>query len=178
VLLGTSGSGKSTVLRLIAGLIAPDSGTVVLHGRDVTKLPPQKRGTGFVFQNYSIFRHMSVAENVEFGLKIRRIPPQERARNGATPGLVGLAGFDNRYAASFPEAAAACRPGSRARLRAECAAAGRAIRSARFQNPDSMRRSLKEIQRRLKVTTILVTHDQEEAFELADRIGSSSVAAA
>src|SRR5690554_3221092 len=78
VLLGASGSGKSTVLRLIAGLLQPDSGRIELHGRDVSALPPQQRGVGFVFQNYSIFRHMNVAENVEFGLKIRKLPVAER----------------------------------------------------------------------------------------------------
>lgn len=69
VLLGASGSGKSTVLRLIAGLIQPDAGRIVVHGRDVTAVPPQQRNMGFVFQNYSIFRHMTVAQNIEFGLK-------------------------------------------------------------------------------------------------------------
>ena len=173
VLLGTSGSGKSTVLRLIAGLIAPDSGTVVLHGRDVTKLPPQQRGTGFVFQNYSIFRHMNVAENVEFGLKIRKILPQERARKREQLlDLVGLAGFDQRYAGQL----------SGGQLQRVALARALAyepnvlLLDEPFGALDSkirtyLRRSLKEIQRRLKVTTILVTHDQEEAFELADRIG-------
>ena len=80
VLLGTSGSGKSTILRLIAGLAQPDRGRVLLHGRDVTRLPPQERGTGFVFQNYSIFRHMSVAKNIEFGLKIRKTTAAERVQ--------------------------------------------------------------------------------------------------
>src|SRR5215210_7684243 len=74
VLLGSSGSGKSTILRMIAGLTEPSSGKILLHGRDVTYLTPQERGTGFVFQNYSIFRHMSVADNIEFGLRIRKIP--------------------------------------------------------------------------------------------------------
>ncbi len=73
VLLGSSGSGKSTILRLIAGLTEPTSGRILLGGRDVTHLTPQERGTGFVFQNYSIFRHMSVAKNIEFGLKIRKV---------------------------------------------------------------------------------------------------------
>src|SRR5438067_12918678 len=80
VLLGSSGSGKSTILRMIAGLANPTSGRILLHGRDVTALTPQDRGTGFVFQNYSIFRHMSVAENIEFGLKIRKVAKDERAR--------------------------------------------------------------------------------------------------
>src|SRR5713101_7249420 len=80
VLLGASGSGKSTILRIIAGLTQPSAGRVVLHGRDVSALQPQKRGTGFVFQNYSIFRHMSVGQNIEFGLKIRKVPAAERAQ--------------------------------------------------------------------------------------------------
>lgn len=74
VLLGASGSGKSTVLRMIAGLTRPQSGTIELNGKDVTTLPPQSRGVGFVFQNYSIFRHMNVADNVEFGLRVRKAP--------------------------------------------------------------------------------------------------------
>src|SRR5947199_5112655 len=80
VLLGASGSGKSTVLRLIAGLTAPDEGRIHLRGTDVTDLPPQARGIGFVFQNYSIFRHMSVAQNIEFPLKIRKVAATERVR--------------------------------------------------------------------------------------------------
>ena len=99
VLLGSSGSGKSTILRMIAGLTDPTSGRILLHGRDVTHLTPQKRGTGFVFQNYSIFRHMTVAENIEFGLKIRKAPKEERARRrDELLELVGLAGLGSRYA--------------------------------------------------------------------------------
>ena len=78
VLLGASGSGKSTILRMIAGLVRPDEGNIFLHGRDVTPLAPQERGVGFVFQNYSIFRHLSVAENIEFGLKVRGVAASER----------------------------------------------------------------------------------------------------
>nr|MDQ2970420.1 ATP-binding cassette domain-containing protein [Acidobacteriota bacterium] len=80
VLLGSSGSGKSTVLRLIAGLSREDSGTINLFGRDVTGLPAQERGVGFVFQNYSIFRHMTVSKNIEFGLRLRNVPHAERRR--------------------------------------------------------------------------------------------------
>ncbi len=173
VLLGASGSGKSTVLRLIAGLLSPDSGRILLHGRDVTHLPPQQRGTGFVFQNYSIFRHMSVAENVEFGLKIRKIPPAERARKREQLlDQVGLAGLDHRYADQL----------SGGQLQRVALARALAyepnvlLLDEPFGALDSkiraqLRRNLREIQRRLQVTTILVTHDQEEAFELADRIG-------
>ena len=173
VLLGGSGSGKSTILRLIAGLVPPDSGQVFLHGRDVTALPPQDRGTGFVFQNYSIFRHMSVAANVEFGLKIRKIPPAERAqRRDELLDLVGLAGLGSRYAHQVSG-------GQQQRValaRALAYEPSVLLLDEPFGALDvkirgQLRRSLKDIQRRLGVTTILVTHDQEEAFELADLIG-------
>ncbi|MEA2601247.1 MAG: sulfate/thiosulfate transport system ATP-binding protein [Acidobacteriota bacterium] len=173
VLLGASGSGKSTVLRLIAGLSIPDSGQVWLHGRDVTTLPPQERGIGFVFQNYSIFRHMSVAENIEFPLKIRKVAPPERARRREQLlDLVGLGGLGNRYAHQLSG-------GQQQRV---------ALARALVHEPSvllldepfgaldvkirgQLRRNLKDIQRQLRVTAILVTHDQEEAFELADRVG-------
>lgn len=173
VLLGASGSGKSTILRMIAGLNQPTSGRILLHGKDVTQLPPQKRGTGFVFQNYSIFRHMTVAENIEFGLRIRKTPKDERTkRREQLLDLVGLAGLGSRYAHQLSG-------GQQQRV---------ALARALVYEPNvllldepfgaldvkirsQLRRSLKEIQERLAVTTILVTHDQEEAFELADRIG-------
>ena len=173
VLLGSSGSGKSTILRLIAGLAEPTSGRILLGGRDVTHLTPQERGTGFVFQNYSIFRHMSVAENIEFGLRIRKVAKAERRRRtDELLELVGLAGLGRRYAHQLSG-------GQQQRV---------ALARALVYEPDvllldepfgaldvkirtQLRRSLKEIQRRLGVTAILVTHDQEEAFELADRIG-------
>jgi sulfate transport system ATP-binding protein len=173
VLLGSSGSGKSTILRMIAGLTEPTGGRIMLHGRDVTHLPPQQRGTGFVFQNYSIFRHMSVSENIEFGLKIRKTSKEARVkRREQLLDIVGLAGLGNRYAHQLSG-------GQQQRV---------ALARALVYEPDvllldepfgaldvkiraQLRRSLKEIQQRLGVTTILVTHDQEEAFELADRIG-------
>src|SRR5688572_32949171 len=80
VLIGPSGSGKSTVLRMIAGLNTVDRGRIWLHGRDVTHLPPQQRGVGFVFQHYALFQNMSVADNVEFALRIRRLAAAERRR--------------------------------------------------------------------------------------------------
>jgi sulfate transport system ATP-binding protein len=173
VLLGSSGSGKSTILRMIAGLSHPSAGRILLHGRDVTALSPQERGTGFVFQNYSIFRHMSVADNIEFGLRIRKVPRKERKRQREELlDLVGLAGLGRRYAHQLSG-------GQQQRV---------ALARALVYEPNvllldepfgaldvkiraQLRRSLKEIQQRLGVTTILVTHDQEEAFELADRIG-------
>lgn len=173
VLLGASGSGKSTVLRMIAGLTRPDGGTIELNQKDVTALPPQARGTGFVFQNYSLFRHMTVAENIEFGLRIRKVSSDERRRRlDELLDLVGLGGLGNRFAHQLSGGqqqrvalarALAYQP-SVLLLDEPFGALDVKIRS-------QLRRTLKDIQQRLKVTTILVTHDQEEAFELADRIG-------
>ena len=173
VLLGPSGSGKSTILRLIAGLILPDEGRIVLKGRDVTRLPPQRRSVGFVFQNYSIFRHMTAAENIEFGLRIRNVAAAERARRAERLlELVDLGGLGNR------------RPHQLSGGQLQRIALARAL----AYEPDillldepfgaldakirsQLRRTLRGIQRELSVTTMLVTHDQEEAFEVADRIG-------
>src|SRR5436853_313800 len=173
VLLGASGSGKSTVLRMVAGLTAPDAGGIWLRDRDVTRLPPQERGIGFVFQNYSIFRHMSVGENIEFPLKIRKMPAAERARKREELlDRVGLGGFGNRYAHQLSGgqqqrvalARALVHEPSVLLLDEPFGALDVKIRS-------QLRRNLREIQQQLGVTAILVTHDQEEAFELADRIG-------
>src|SRR6185436_12079276 len=174
VLLGSSGSGKSTILRMIAGLSEPTSGRILLHGRDVTNLSPQQRNTGFVFQNYSIFRHMTVAENVEFGLRIRKAPKEDRARRREQLlELVGLSGLGARYAHQLSG-------GQQQRV---------ALARALVYEPNvllldepfgaldvkirsQLRRSFREIQARLGLTAILVTHDQEEAFELADRVAA------
>lgn len=173
VLLGSSGSGKSTILRMIAGLSEPTGGRILLHGRDVTHLPPQQRNTGFVFQNYSIFRHMTVAENVEFGLRIRKTPREERVRRREQLlDLVGLSGLGARY----PHQLSGGQQQRVALARALVYEPNVLLLDEPFGALDvkiraQLRRSLKEIQRRLGVTTILVTHDQDEAFELADRIG-------
>jgi sulfate/thiosulfate transport system ATP-binding protein len=173
VLLGASGSGKSTILRMIAGLANPTGGRILLREKDVTALTPQERGTGFVFQNYSIFRHMSVSENIEFGLKIRKVPRQERTqKREQLLDLVGLTGLGNRFAHQLSG-------GQQQRValaRALAYEPSVLLLDEPFGALDvkiraQLRRSLKEIQRRLGVTAILVTHDQEEAFELADRIG-------
>ncbi|HWQ12963.1 MAG TPA: ATP-binding cassette domain-containing protein [Roseiflexaceae bacterium] len=177
VLLGPSGSGKSTILRMIAGLASVDQGRVLLHGRDVTALPPQQRGVGFVFQHYALFRHMSVAENVEFGLRIRKVPPAERRRQrDRLLALVGLAGLGKRM------------PGQLSGGQQQRVALARALAyepavllldepfgalDARIRA--DLRRTLRDIQRELCTTTIFVTHDQEEAYELADRIGVMNI---
>src|SRR5260370_6547797 len=97
-LLGPSGSGKSTLLRTIAGLDQPDSGTVTINGRDVTRVPPQRRGIGFVFQHYAAFKHMTVRDNVAYGLKIRKRPTAEvKEKVDNLLAAVGLSGFQGRY---------------------------------------------------------------------------------
>src|ERR1700712_579459 len=97
-LLGPSGSGKSTLLRVIAGLEVPDEGTVILEERDVTRLSPQQRDIGFVFQHYAAFKHMTVRDNVAFGLKVRKRPKAEiAAKVDELLGIVGLAGYQDRY---------------------------------------------------------------------------------
>ena len=173
VLLGASGSGKSTLLRLVAGLILPDGGRILLRGRDVTALPAQARGTGFVFQNYSLFRHMTVADNVEFGLRIRGVASAERAeKRDELLDLVELAGLGDHLPAQLSG-------GQRQRValaRALAYEPSVLLLDEPFGALDAriraqLRRSLREVQDRLRTTTILVTHDQEEAFDLGDRIG-------
>jgi ABC-type Fe3+/spermidine/putrescine transport system ATPase subunit len=172
VLLGSSGSGKSTILRMVAGLILPDEGRIVLRGKDITHLPPQKRGLGFVFQNYSIFPHMTIAENIEFGLKIRKMsPPERHQRSQHLLEMVGLSDLGSRYARELSG-------GQQQRVALARALAyepnillldepfGAVDTKTRIQ----LRQALKKINREIKVTTIMVTHDQEEAFELADRV--------
>ena len=173
VLLGSSGSGKSTVLRLISGLSRPDAGAVILFGRDVTALPAQERGVGFVFQNYSIFRHMTVRRNIEFGLRLRRVPRAERRRKSdELLELIGLGGLGHRFADELS--------GGQQQRVALARALAYQPRVLLLDEPFGaldakirvqLRRTLREIQRALKVTAVLVTHDQDEAFELGDRIG-------
>jgi sulfate transport system ATP-binding protein len=177
VLLGPSGSGKSTILRMIAGLAGIDQGRVLLHGRDVTTLPPQQRGTGFVFQNYALFRHMSVAENVEFGLRIRKVGVAERRRKrDELLELVGLAGLGGR----MPRQLSGGQQQRVALARALAYQPEVLLLDEPFGALDAkirveLRRTLRSIQREIGTTTIFVTHDQEEAFELADRMGVMNV---
>jgi sulfate transport system ATP-binding protein len=172
VLLGSSGSGKSTLLRMIAGLSEVDAGRVLLHGRDVTDLPPAKRGVGFVFQSYALFRGMTVAENVEFALSIRGVSRGERrSRRDELLELVGLAGLGGRMPRQLSG-------GQQQRVALARALAHRPevlLLDEPFGALDAkvrieLRRTIREIQRELGITTVFVTHDQEEAFELADRL--------
>jgi sulfate/thiosulfate transport system ATP-binding protein len=171
-LLGPSGSGKSTLLRVIAGLERPDAGSVVLDGDDVTGLPPQSRGVGFVFQHYAAFKHMTVWENVAFGLKIRRRPRDEvKRRVGELLELVQLSGLAKRYPAQLSG-------GQRQRMglaRALAVDPKVLLLDEPFGALDArVRKELRVWLRRLhdetQTTTVIVTHDQEEAMEVADRV--------
>jgi len=176
VLLGSSGSGKTTILSLIAGLTSVDHGRVLLHGRDVTHLPTQQRKVGFVFQNYALFQYMTVADNIEFGLSVRKVPAAQRhKRRDELLELVGLAGLGNR----MPKQLSGGQQQRVALARALAADPEVLLLDEPLGALDAkirieLRRNLKMIQRKLGVTTILVTHDQEEAFDLADHIGVMS----
>ena len=171
-LLGPSGSGKSTLLRVIAGLEKPDTGTVSLGGRDVTSLPAHKRGIGFVFQHYAAFKHMTVAKNIAFGLEIRRRPKAEvKDRVAELIDLVHLEGLGDRYPSQLSG-------GQRQRMalaRALAVEPEVLLLDEPFGALDArVRKDLRLWLRRLHdethVTTVLVTHDQEEAMEVADQI--------
>jgi sulfate transport system ATP-binding protein len=171
-LLGPSGSGKSTLLRVIAGLERPDAGAVEIDGRDASALPPQRRGVGFVFQHYAAFKHMTVRENVAFGLKVRRRPKAEiRRRVDELLELVQLPGLADRYPAQLSG-------GQRQRMalaRALAVEPSVLLLDEPFGALDArVRKELRAWLRRLHdevhVTTVFVTHDQEEATEVADRI--------
>jgi sulfate transport system ATP-binding protein len=176
VLLGSSGSGKTTILSMIAGLTGADAGRILLHGRDVTHLPTQERRVGFVFQNYALFQHMSVADNVEFGLRVRKRPAAERRRRrDELLELVGLAGLGSR----MPRQLSGGQQQRVALARAlahqpEVLLLDEPLGALDAKIRVELRRTLHSIQRELGITTILVTHDQEEAFELADRLGVMS----
>jgi sulfate transport system ATP-binding protein len=171
-LLGPSGSGKSTLLRIVAGLEWPDVGEIVLSGRDATAIAPQKRNVGFVFQHYAAFKHMTVRENVAFGLRVRRRPKAEiRERVDELLALVQLQGFGDRYPAQLSG-------GQRQRMALARALAPEPqvlLLDEPFGALDArVRAELREWLRRLhdavSVTTVFVTHDQVEAMEIADQI--------
>ncbi len=171
-LLGPSGSGKSTLLRVIAGLEAPDTGAVSLNGRDVTRLPAHRRDIGFVFQHYAAFKHMTVAKNIAFGLDIRKRPKDEiRRRVAELIELVHLDGLGDRYPSQLSG-------GQRQRMalaRALAVEPEVLLLDEPFGALDArVRKDLRAWLRRLHdevhVTTVIVTHDQEEAMEVADSV--------
>jgi sulfate/thiosulfate transport system ATP-binding protein len=171
-LLGPSGGGKSTLLRVIAGLETPDSGKVLIAGEDSTNTPPQRRNVGFVFQHYAAFKHMTVAKNVAFGLTIRKRPKEEiESRVDELLKLVHLDGFAHRYPSQLSG-------GQRQRM-----ALARALavqpRVLLLDEPfgaldatvrKELRAWLRRLHEEVHVTTVFVTHDQEEAMEVAEQI--------
>jgi putative spermidine/putrescine transport system ATP-binding protein len=175
-LLGPSGCGKSTTLRMIAGFIKPSAGKILIGSDDVTALPPEKRDIGIVFQNYAIFPHMNVAENIAFGLKLRK-----RAKNEITWRVtealkqVGLSGYGERYQRQLSG-------GEQQRV-----ALARVLvtepRILLLDEPlsaldkglrEEMKFWIKDLQKKLGITTVYVTHDQDEALTMSDRIGVMS----
>src|SRR5947207_807942 len=171
-LLGPSGCGKTTTLRMIAGLEQPDSGSIEFEGRDITNLPAERRGFGMVFQNYALFPHLNVFENVAFGLRARHKPtPEIRERVKAALELVQLPGYQKRRVDELSG-------GQQQRV---AIARAIAIEPALllFDEPlsnldvalrEETRSELRELVTRLGLTAVYVTHDQEEAFALCDRI--------
>lgn len=171
-LLGPSGCGKSTTLRLIAGLESADSGTILIEGRDVTALPPAKRGVAMVFQSYALFPHLSVAENIVFGLKVRRVSKADRdGRLKRAAQILGLESLLDR------------KPSQLSGGQQQRVALGRAIVAQTpvclmdepLSNLDAqlraeMRREIRALQRKLGITLVYVTHDQVEAMSMADQI--------
>jgi sulfate transport system ATP-binding protein len=176
VLLGSSGSGKTTVLNIIAGLTSADEGRILLHSRDVTDLPTQKRNVGFVFQNYALFEYMTIAENIEFGLQIRKVPKKDRqVKRDELLELVGLVGLGDRMPRQLSGGQQQRVALARAlALEPDVLLLDEPLGALDAKIRTELRRSLKAIQEQLGVATILVTHDQEEAFDLADRIGVMS----
>src|SRR3978361_528815 len=171
-LLGPSGGGKSTLLRIIAGLEDADSGTVTIEGNEATHLPPQKRNVGFVFQHYAAFKHMSVAKNVAFGLEIRkRSKAETKRRVNELLELVHLSQFSHRLPSQLSG-------GQRQRMGLARALAveptvlllDEAFGARAAKVPKGLRDWLRRLHDEVHVTTVFVTHDQEEALEVADEI--------
>lgn len=171
-LLGSSGCGKTTTLRIVAGLETPDEGQVILEGQDVTNIEPHKRDVNTVFQNYALFPHMDVAANIAYGLKIRKVPKGEQKKKvEEILSLVQLSGYGKRYPSELSG-------GQKQRV---------AIARALVNNPKvllldeplgaldlqlrrQMQMELKRLQKKLGITFIYITHDQEEAINMSDRI--------
>jgi ABC-type Fe3+/spermidine/putrescine transport system ATPase subunit len=170
--LGSSGSGKTTTLMMIAGFVEPDSGTITVGEREVTRLAPQKRGLGFVFQQYLLFPHMTVGENIAFPLQLRGIPKAEiRRRVGETLEMAGLSGLARRrpreLSGGQQQRVALCRA---LVYRPPVILMDEPLGALDKKLRDQLQTEIKRIQRELGLTVIYVTHDQEEALVLSDRI--------
>ena len=170
--LGSSGCGKTTTLRIIAGLEEPDSGAVLLEGRDVTALAPNKRDVNTVFQSYALFPHMTVEQNVAYSLRLKKVPKEEQQRSAQELlELVQLAGYEKRMPSELSG-------GQRQRVAIARALAGRPrvllldepLGALDLKLRKDMQNELKRIQKAMEITFVYVTHDQEEALAISDRI--------
>jgi len=172
VLLGASGSGKTTILRIIAGLEMPDLGRILLHGKDVTQLPARERGAGVIFQNYALFPKMTVAKNIGYGLRLRRRPRKDiRAKIDELIELVHLEEHRDKYPSQLS--------GGKQQRVAIARALAYEPEVLLFDEPfgaldaqirTRLRKEIRELLKKINVPSIFITHDQEEALELADRI--------
>jgi putative spermidine/putrescine transport system ATP-binding protein len=171
-LLGPSGSGKTTVLRMIAGFEHPDGGTIEMDGTDVTSLPPNARDVNTVFQDYALFPHMSVQKNVEYGLRVKKVPSADRKRRAAEAlEAVRLGGFGDRAPSQLSG-------GQRQRVALARALVNRPkvllldepLGALDKKLREQMQVELKAIQREVGITFVFVTHDQDEALTMSDRI--------
>ncbi|RRJ64335.1 sulfate ABC transporter ATP-binding protein [Paenibacillus oralis] len=171
-LLGPSGGGKTSILRMLAGLEQPDAGEILFHGKRVNELAPQERGIGFVFQSYALFKHMTVFDNIAFGLQVKKVPKAEvRSRVMELVELTGLKGFESRYPHQLSG-------GQRQRVAFARALAPQPqllLLDEPFAAIDAkirqeLRSWLRELIERVGITSIFVTHDQDEAIEVADEI--------
>lgn len=171
-LLGPSGCGKTTSLRMLAGFLAPTSGQIHIHGRDATRIPPEKRNLGMVFQSYALFPHMTVVDNVAFGLKVRKVgSAQRRARAMAALELVGLA----HQAQKKPKQLSGGQQQRIALARAIAIEPELLLLDEPLSNLDArlriqMRAEIRRIQAETGLTVVLVTHDQDEALEMSDEM--------
>ena len=172
-LLGPSGCGKTTLLNIIAGFLAPTSGRVLIAGNDVTNLPPWQRQTGMVFQNYALFPHLNVQDNISYGLKVKKVPAAARREKVAEVlKLVQMEGLELR----MPHQLSGGQQQRVAIARALAIEPQVLLLDEPLSNLDArlrkdMQEELRSLQKRIGITTILVTHDQEEALTLSDRIG-------
>jgi sulfate transport system ATP-binding protein len=171
-LLGPSGSGKSTLLRIIAGLETPDSGQVLINGENVTEAPARTRGVGFVFQHYAPFKHMTVHDNVAFGLSVRKRPKDEiSARVAELLGLVRLDGLAGRYPSQLSGGQLQRMALARAlAVQPQVLLLDEPFGALDAQVRAELREWLRRLHEEIHVTTIFVTHDQEEAMEVAEQI--------